>query len=153
MENANNIKSKLLQVLLQQIDTQIETLNNAIASIHESKGNETKSSAGDKFETGRAMLHLEQDKLESQLSNAFGLKKKLNSLKSIAISGKIGVGSLIYTSKGIYFISIGIGKVLMDDSTYLVISTDSPIGKLLIGKSIGDFISFNGNEIEILDIG
>ena len=138
-------------MLLDRINTQIGTLTNSIKSIHESKANETKSSAGDKFETGRAMLHLEQDQLESQLQNAYELRKKLSSLKSIPESNKIEQGHLVITNKGTYYVAIGIGKMKMKDQTYLVVSADAPIGKLLIGKSKGDTISFNGNNIEILD--
>ena len=147
----SNLKSKLNEALLHRINTQIETINNAIASIHESKGNETKSSAGDKFETGRAMLHLEQDKLEGQLSNAYQLKSKLETLKLDHTSDRIGQGSLVFTNMGIYFISIGIGKMQFEDTTYFVISNDSPIGKLFIGKMKGDIVSFNNKKIELID--
>ena len=153
MKKHSEIKSKLYEALLERIDAQIETLDNAVKSVHESKANETKSSAGDKFETGRAMLHLEQDKLELQLNNTYKSKNKLAALKSIVPSENIGVGNLVYTNKGTYYISIGIGKLILEGTTYFIISADSPIGKLLVGKSKGDSVSFNGNKIEIVEVG
>lgn len=149
----SNLKTKINEALLHRINTQIDSINQSLQSIQESKANETKSSVGDKYETGRAMLHLEQDKLEAQLSNAFLSKTKLETLKSSPVTDKVESGSLVFTNKGIYYLSIGIGKVLLDNETYLVISPAAPIGKLLIGKSVSETISFNGNRIEILEIG
>ncbi len=148
----SNLKSKLNDALLHRINTQIETIQKSIQSIQDSKENETKSSVGDKYETGRAMLHLEQDKLEAQLSNGYFSKTKLETLKSIATLDKVGSGSLVFTNKSTYYLAIGIGKVLLENDTYLVVSPSAPIGKLLVGKSVGDSITFNGNRIEILDI-
>ena len=152
MKELADIKNKLHTALLQRINTQIDTINKSIQSIHESKSNETKSSAGDKFETGRAMLHLEQDQLESQLRNANQLRGKLKTLKSIPALEKIEEGSLVLTDNGTYYISIGVGKMKFEEKIYLVISSDSPIGKQLVGKSKNDIVAFNGRKIKILEI-
>lgn len=152
MQSYSKIKILLHQTLVEKIDAQIETISNKIESVHDSKANETKSSVGDKYETGRAMLHLEQEQLETQLGNTMVLQKQLKQLKDAPASDKISMGSLIETNKGIYYLAIGIGKVVLDSSSYFVISPNAPIGKLLVGKKMGDSIAFNENVINILGI-
>ena len=48
-----NVKTKLVEVLNELVDVKIEALRAAIADVSDSMKNDTKSSAGDKFETGR----------------------------------------------------------------------------------------------------
>jgi len=139
-----NIKKILLEKLHAQLDTQIETAQAAINSAKESKNNETKSSAGDKFETGRAMMQIEQEKNELQLSKTFQLKNLLQQIDIEKESETVVFGSLVTTNRGKYFIAIGIGKIEIENEIYFVISLDSPVGKLLLGKSVGEEIEFRG---------
>jgi hypothetical protein len=62
------------------------------------------------------------------------------------------LGSLVNTNTGNYYLSISLGKLTLHAKDYFLISAVTPIGKLLIGKSIGDSVSFNGKSIEILGI-
>jgi len=139
-----NIKKILLEKLHAQLNTQIETAQAAINSAKESKNNETKSSAGDKFETGRAMMQIEQEKNELQLSKTFQLKNLLQQIDIEKEFETVGFGSLVTTNRGKYFIAIGIGKVEIENEIYFVISLDSPFGKLLLGKRVGEEIEFRG---------
>jgi len=56
------LKNKIVGICLAEIEKRIHTAKSAMESAEESARNETKSSAGDKFETGRAMMHLEKEK-------------------------------------------------------------------------------------------
>jgi len=141
-----NIKKILLEKLHAQLDTQIETAQAAINSAKESKNNETKSSAGDKFETGRAMMQIEQEKNELQLSKTFQLKNLLQQIDIEKEFEAVGFGSLVTTNRGKYFIAIGIGKIKIENEIYFVISLDSPVGKLLLGKGVGEEIEFRGQQ-------
>ena len=79
-KNTLHIKKALQGALHHKIEEQLASLRKAISSIEESKLNETKSSAGDKFETGRAMMQMEQDKTESQLAILNLTKNKLKQI-------------------------------------------------------------------------
>ena len=147
----NDIKIKLIQQLNEQLDLQIETAQSAINSAKESKNNETKSSAGDKFETGRAMMQIEQEKNEMQLGKTLQLKSLLKQVDLKKQHETVGFGSLVITNRGKYFIAIGIGKVEVDGEICFAISVDSPVGKLLLGKRVGEEIEFRGT-IEIKKI-
>ncbi len=141
----NDIKIKLIQQLNEQLDTQIETAQSAINSAKESKNNETKSSAGDKFETGRAMMQIEQEKNEMQLGKTLQLKSLLKQVDLKKQHETVGFGSLVITNRGKYFIAIGIGKVEVDGEICFAISVDSPVGKLLLGKRVGEEVAFREN--------
>ena len=147
----NDIKIKLIQKLNEQLDSQIETAQSAINSAKESKNNETKSSAGDKFETGRAMMQIEQEKNEMQLGKTLMLKSLLKQVDLKKQHETVGFGSLVFTNRGKYFIAIGIGKIEVEGEICFAISVDSPVGKLLLGKQVGEQVEFRG-AIEILEI-
>lgn len=148
----SSIKEKLITAALVEINQRIETAQSAINSAEESKLNETKSSAGDKFETGRAMMQLEQEKAEVQLANAVKLKHTLNQIDLDKKHQQVNHGCLVITNQLNYIISIAVGKLLVENEDYYAISLSSPIGKLLLGKSIGEEVTFRGRTIRILNI-
>ena len=132
----------------QKIDVFEKLMNEA----QESANNETKSSAGDKFETGRAMMHAERDKNAQQLSEAMKIKMKLDLLKRTSVSDKISFGSVVITSFGNYFISISAGRVVVDNVKYFAVSPQAPLAQILLQKKAGDIVEFNDKEIKILEV-
>ena len=113
---------------------------------------ETKSSAGDKHETGRAMLQLEMEKASQQIAVVQQMKEILHRINPDDVSKVIRLGSLVHTNKATYYLSISIGAVAVENDMYFVISSSSPIGKLLIGKKVNDIIQFNGQQIKITEV-
>jgi len=152
MDKELQIKKRLLESCKKQVDAKYETVVSIMASNKKALESETKSSAGDKHETGRAMLQLEMEKASQQFSSISSMQEVL---KKIQVSKKndIGkIGSLIYTNFGNYFLAISIGEVEIDNNMFYVISPSSPIGKLLLGKKKGEIIYFNSKEIKITEI-
>lgn len=147
-----NIKEQLIGICEKDILDKILSLENNLTSIIESRNNETKSSAGDKYETGRAMMQIEEQKTKAQLLQLNQQKNELSLVKRAGNSDEISLGSLVETNKGIYFISIGYGKVKLENTLYYCISNDSPVSKILKGKRVGEEVVFNGNKIMILNL-
>ena len=115
----------------------------------ESRDSDTKSSAGDKFETGREMMQREMDKISASIDQS---KNQLNFLSKINLNRPysiVDLGCLIVTDQGIYYISIGLGKVEINAEVIYAISLDSPIGQLFKGKRIGDILEFRGKTLKI----
>lgn len=113
---------------------------------------ETKSSAGDKHETGRAMIHLE---IEKAMVQADQLRKTKSVLQKINIdknSDKIKMGSLVFTDQGKYFISISAGEIRLGEEVYYAISSSSPIGNLLMGQTPGSSIQLLNRTQKILEV-
>jgi len=131
------------------VESRLNHIKKRIASIQDSLNSETKSSAGDKHETGRAMLHLEREKSGTQLAAVQKLQKTLSKINISSPSTTSRLGSLVETSQGIYFLSISIGEISIDNKSYFAIATNTPIGKLLLGKKVGDSYTFNGKSFKI----
>jgi len=70
-------KAAVLAKLNQLLDEQNALLENMIEEAKKSRDNETKSSVGDKFETGRARLQTEIDRYNIQLNKTRQLKNEL----------------------------------------------------------------------------
>lgn len=134
------------------VQDKIHQVQESINQVEDSLFNETKSSAGDKYETSREMIQQDLDRLQGQLTASDKDRVVLESLNNISQSDRVVLGSLVQTDLGVYFIAIGIGRVSCDGRDVFVISPQSPIGKLLLGKRVGEVLVFNGKEQGILAI-
>lgn len=153
MENEGKIlRQALMEACVKHVKERVENLELALKSAHEASTDDTKSSAGDKYETTREMMQQDIARSQSQLIEA---KKDENTLENLLQPNQfdfVQLGSLVKTDKGLYFIAIGIGVILTLDQKVFVISSQSPIGKLLQGKKVGETIVFNHVEQKLLSI-
>ena len=133
-----------LQLLLEQ---RVSNAQKAMFAAAMSKSNQTKSSAGDKFETGRAMMQAEEDRSKVQLIKAKALKNELNKVNIHVKRENVGLGSLVITDQGNYFLSVGMGKIVVNDMLCYAISPASPMGKLLWEQKEGAELSFREKKI------
>ncbi|UAB76485.1 3-oxoacyl-ACP synthase [Mesoflavibacter sp. SCSIO 43206] len=147
-----NIKTQLLQLCNQSLETRLQSVLAVIEDIKQSLQSETKSSAGDKHETGRAMLQLEREKAGHQLAEIEKTKQILSKINTESTYKNIGLGSVVYTTTSNYFISISAGELKVEDDTFYAISANTPIGQLLLGKSVGDVINFRNLEFKITKV-
>jgi len=143
------LKEKLYNLCFKFIEDRLLTVHNTMNEIQESLQSETKSSAGDKHETGRAMLQLEREKAGNQLAEIQKTKEQLSKVNVSKVSKIIGLGSVVYTSNSNYFIAISTGQLKVNDELFYAISSNTPIGQLLIGKTVGDEIVFRNQNFKI----
>lgn len=149
MKTNKELKQMLFDKCCEYLEPRFSTIQSSIEEIQESLTSETKSSAGDKHETGRAMLQLEREKAGQQLAEIENVKNALTQINIDKISETIILGSLVYTSQFNYFIAISAGLLTVDSETFYAISPQTPIGQLLLGKRIGDSFVFREQEIVI----
>ncbi|MEO5789473.1 3-oxoacyl-ACP synthase [Gelidibacter sp.] len=142
MESNLKIKEQLYKQCVDFVEERLITIQNQIKEIQESLNSETKSSAGDKHETGRAMLQLEREKSGQQLSEVEKLKEALSKIDVTKSSATIGLGSVVFTSKSNYFMAISAGQLKVGSDKFFAISPNTPIGLLLMGKKADDEIAF-----------
>ena len=131
------------------IQQKLDEIEAAIRQAQRAANEETESSAGEKYETGRAMMHLEKEKLASQQAATLKLKKVLDQINPRRPTDQIALGSLVDTSQGTFYIAVSLGSVLFEERRYLVISPVAPIGQALQGLRAGDDFVFNGNTVKI----
>lgn len=144
-----NIKQQLYKKCEAYVNQRLQTVKDIIISNQKALESETKSSAGDKHETGRAMLQLEMEKAGKQLASITQMQQALAKISVKNSSNIACLGSVIYTENINYFLSISCGKLTLNNTDFFAVSISSPIGKILLGKSVGDTFVFNGKEIKI----
>lgn len=147
-----NIKEELYNQCIEFVENRFKTIQNTINDIQKSLQSETKSSAGDKHETGRAMLQLEREKAGNQLAEIQKVKENISKINIAKVSNTVGLGSVVFTSQNNYFISISAGEIKFEDNAFYAISPNTPIGQLLMGKKVSDEITFRNQKFEIVNI-
>ena len=152
MKDKIHFKNELLEACLLFVENRSLTVSAIIKSAQKALQSETKSSAGDKHETGRAMVQLEMEKASLQLTSINQMVETLDKIKFQSKSDIAKLGSLVLTSSGNYFLSISAGEININDKIFFAVSLSSPIGKVLLGLKLGDKILFNGNQIQILEV-
>lgn len=145
-------KSDLIAKMLELVERKINTIQDAIALTKESRDSDDKSSVGDKYETGRAMMQIEISNKENQLGQILGLKKVLVTINQKLSSDVVTLGSYVITDQGDYFISIPLGVMKSENYDCIAISLASPLGRAFNACMVGDIASFNGTSYQILDL-
>ena len=101
----SQFKQHILKACIAILEDKIQSLNLIMQEVTNSANNETKSSAGDKHETARAMMQLEQEKLSKQIADLAEQKNEFDKIDFSKSSQKIIQGSLIETNKGYFLIA------------------------------------------------
>jgi len=149
----DGLKTKLYALCLGYVNQRMDTARQALLSAQQSAGEETKSSAGDKYETGREMMQQETNRNMAQLTEANKLLAALNQISiNNARHDTVHPGSLVFTDNGIFYIAISAGVLKYDGETYFAVSLASPIGQQLKGKKAGQAVSINNKTYLIKSI-
>jgi negative regulator of genetic competence, sporulation and motility len=146
------VKKELYKACEAFIADKRSNIHDIMVSNQKALENEFKSSAGDKHETGRAMLHLEMEKASQQIAVVSKMQEVLERIDFSKTTDTVRLGSLIISSRGNYYLSISAGLIKIGMVEYFAVSTSSPIGNLLLGKKKGSVINLAEKQITILDI-
>lgn len=146
------MKQKIHQQYQQIVNDRIDVFQDMIAALTEDSKNDAKGSAGDKHETALSMMHLEQEKLNHKLSENLDQKAILDKIDASIIHKVIGLGSLVQTNYLLVYISTALPKIEVDNQTVFAISSKSLLGKMLIGKKVGEKVEVNAKMYEVLEI-
>jgi hypothetical protein len=144
-------KERIVEKAKEILEGKIAEIEKAIFNVQNAANEESKSSMGDKYETGRAMAQNDRAMLEVQKGEFLNDKSVLENINFNQVSENIRPGSIVETSIGIFLLSISLGKVVLDGKTIMLISVKSPIGTLLLGKNKSDKLNLNGKLIEVLN--
>ncbi len=137
------LKQKIYTHYLQLLHEKISMLQQVLADLKESGSNETKSTAGDKHETALAMLQIEQANKRAQLQELLTQMRVLEKIDPSIIAPVVVNGSLVKTGHGYLFVSIALGKAVVDDMAVIALSQQSPLGQKLAGLTTGDTACIN----------
>jgi hypothetical protein len=143
-------KALLLEVCKRLVEGKIKTAHDELESYNAQSKEETKSSAGDKYETTRAMIHLEKEKISIQLNESLKLQQIFEMIRPNPDSS--GIGKMLVTDQGRFFIAASLGLVESQNEKYYVLSPVAPLGRLLSQSKKGDVLTFNTKKYKVLDL-
>jgi hypothetical protein len=147
----NTFKNSLKEFVLDAILEKKEDLDSQLKALQQASNADTKSSMGDKYETGRESINQSRGLLE---------KQRALLIRSAAIVEQIPIGpttivasgALIKIHLGWIWVAASVGKVTCQGQEVQVVSIDSPIIMVLKGKRKGESVIFRGQKAEILDV-
>ncbi len=147
-----SLKNNLYSACLNLLEKRILTHEAALNDLTKDAGNDSKSSAGDKHETARAMMQIEHEKISRQLQEVLAQREILVRIDSAIKSDHVTLGSLVKTDKGYLYLSIPIGRINVNEIPVIVLSPQSPLGKQLMGLKTNDTAIINNVRYMIEEI-
>lgn len=148
-------KEELINLLREKLSEKVQNFEKLIDETRASN-NDTKSSMGDKYETGREMLQQEINNLQVQLNEVLKQQEFLKSFESLRMKtktfDKAEKGAIVKTENGLFFISVSLGEITFESQKIICISPESPLAKAMNGKHKGDIFSLNNLNQKILEI-
>lgn len=146
------IKSKLIKSCVDYVEARISRFNETMKELEEALKPESRSCMGDKYETSRAMLHLEFEKVSGQVEQFNNLRRTASLLEKQPVLPKAGFGSAVKTTAANYFIAIPAGEIKVGDESYYAVGIHSPVALQLIGKGVGEEFNINGRTMKITGV-
>jgi len=146
------IKEKLYAFCVAYAEKRVKNAEDAVNRAQEAANNETKSTAGDKHDTARAMMHIEKEQNLKLLSDAKALHQLLKKIPFNSEPTTAMLGSLVVLNSGKFYLSISAGKIIINDVEYYAIAPNSPLGKTVLGKKAGDLFNFNGVDYQVIEV-
>ena len=149
--SCSELKEKIIAHCKDIFQRKLVVVNEELKHLSAAIAEDTKSSAGDKYETSREMANLEKEKLHVQ---ALGFKNSLASLGVMpqSTSARIDIGSLIKTNREWIYLSVSLGQLEVECENVLVISPLAPLARQLLEKQKGETVTFRDNNYHIFGI-
>ena len=110
-----------------------------LASLKEALTAEAKSTAGDKHETGRAMIHQEMRQVHDTLQRSQSALRELTRMqKSSEPPSRVASGVLVETTGPWVLMGLPLGKLDLEGTMVLGVSAEAPLAKAWFGAEPGD---------------
>lgn len=145
-------RTSVLAALEAHLLQSLERAQSQVASLQESLTSESKSTAGDKHETGRAMIQQELEQAVGAQNRASEALVGFRKIAAGAPSEVVAPGSLVRTSKGWFFTGMALGKVAVDGGSVFCVSLASPVGQALKGAAPSSTVPFQNSSLNVLEV-
>lgn len=145
-------KSTVVAACMVQVSDKLKALRAELLSLQESNADNDKSTAGDKYDTERSMVHQEMDKLIKQVEIEGKILNQLEKMEAVKKMESAGQGSIVHTNMGIYLLGAACGKVKVEKELVFGVSMASPLAQAMHGKKAGEVFSLNGNEFQLKEV-
>ncbi len=135
-------KADIITALQTELDLKLAYQKDTLQVAVISRNSDTKSSAGDKFETSREMAQIEITKIEAEILKTQQFIQHLTT----------NTAQVVITDKSIFCISIAFGKLIVNGTEVFCISNSAPITKQLVNTEILANFEYRGVVYNILGI-
>ncbi|MBU2018440.1 MAG: hypothetical protein KJ941_02235 [Bacteroidetes bacterium] len=144
-------KNEVKRQLLKAIEVRANEVQSRISDLRSDLNSESKSTSGDKHETGRAMIQQEMENLGKQSENWNQMYSQADSISESACF-KIELGSLFKMEDLWYYVSVSYGKLIIDETFVMCISPTSPLVQAILGATANSSFVFNQTKRNIQEI-
>ena len=152
-KSMNPFKSAVYQTAISQLKQKEALLAEQRKNIIESILEEEKNSAGDKYETSRENMTQDLNSLEKQIKQSKLDLDELYRLQSIKDTPPtVQEGALVQLGTDWFLLAVSVGQVKIDDKQVFLLSKNSPLGELLLGKKKNEAIQFRGKPQTITEL-
>jgi hypothetical protein len=148
----HELKTLILEACKNKIQERMDEALAAMDRAADAALSEEKSSAGDKYETGRAMGYLERERYAGVLQQARKELQFYQQLKPVKDPQRVEPGVLVVADNMFILLATGIGKMDIAGHSLLVVSSVSPLGQKLRGLQAGAEFILNERSIRILSL-
>lgn len=139
MQNNTIVKSEVRTYVKDIIIQKIQKLENFMEFTLEASREIKKTS---KYDSIREEMQEEIYQMQKQLASLRDLQRNLAKLID-KTSDKIQIGSIVFTNKARFFISVSLGEFFFEGDRFYAISEESPMAKIMFGKQAGDSFTLN----------
>ena len=135
-----------LQAAVKEGESHLSSLQDALAS-------EAKSTAGDKHETGRAMIHQEMRQVNDTLQRSQSALQELTRLsQNTTTPVRVAAGVLVETTGPWVLVGLPFGKLSLDEGLVLGVSVEAPLAQAWHGAQVGDEVRFGPNTLQLVTL-
>jgi hypothetical protein len=147
-----NLKHQLFTLCVEHLQLKAKNIKQLIDDAIEAANDETKSSAGDKYETGMEMMQQEIELNVARLGELTKQREMLDRVNPDLVCNTVQHGALVRTNNGYYYVAIAAGQLKIGDTVFYAISHSSPAGEMLMGKKKGDEFLLNGKTFLVEEV-
>ena len=95
-----------------------------------------------KYDSIREEMQEEIYQMQKQLASLKDLQRNMTKVLNTSTQ-RVAVGSLVFTNKARFYISVSLGEFFYEGDRFYAISEESPMAKILFGKKAGDSFVLN----------
>jgi hypothetical protein len=145
-----NLKQRILDACFQQQTKVIENLKVVMEEVADSA--EEYGLPKDLYDSYRNQMMSKRDMFAQQLLKINEQVDILRRIDMTKIFHQVRFGAVVITETQKLFVAAGIGKIMVDDEEYFVISAMVPFYSAIDGKKTGDSFEFRGKQEKILEV-
>ena len=132
-------RSQVFEALESHLTAAVNEGDRNLSLLKEALASEAKSTAGDKHETGRAMIHQEMRQVNDTLQRSQSALRELTRMqKSSEPPSRVVSGVLVETTGPWVLMGLPLGKLDLEGTVVLGVSAEAPLAKAWFGAEPGD---------------